>query len=96
MKSRPTVQELVTELDAIVDWPLLFIHMGMEKYDTDKIKINIPNDVDGQKMDAFDKWLRKKDACWKTVIDALFQENYIVLASKLERKYAWNDPRVSS
>ncbi len=95
MKSRPTVKDLMRELDTIVDWPRLLLNMGMEKYENDKIKINNPNDVDGQKMDAFDKWLRKKDACWKTVIDALFQVEELVLANKLERKYDWKDPRVN-
>ncbi len=95
MKSRPLLGDLTLDLTSIVHWEMLFIRMGMEKYETDKIKINNPNDVDGQKMDAFDKWLRTTpDACWKTVIDALFEVEELVLASNLERKYDWKDPRV--
>ncbi len=95
MKSRPILKDLMRELDTIVDWQLLLLNMGMEKHENDKVERNNPGDVDHQKLDAFDKWLRKTpDACWKTVIDALFEVKELVLANKLERKYDWKDPRV--
>ena len=83
------------ELVSVVDWEMLLLHMGMEKFENDKTKANNPGNVDAQKMDAFDKWLKRfPDACWKTVIDALYDQKYIVLANKLERKFNWKDPRV--
>ncbi len=71
------------------------IKLGVEKFENDKIEKNFPNDIDRQKQEAFDKWLRMKpDACWKDVIDALYKMEEITLASSLAKKYAWEDPRV--
>ena len=96
MRAKPSVKELVTELDQFHGWQLLMLNLGMEKYKNDKIEINFPQDVDRQKQEAFDQWLRlKPDACWKDVIDALFAIEENTLARKLTRKYNWKDPRVS-
>ncbi len=71
------------------------INMGVEKFENDKIEKNHPSDIDRQKQEAFDKWLRMKpDACWKDVIDALYKMEEITLASRLAKQYAWKDPRV--
>ncbi|XP_064387766.1 uncharacterized protein LOC135335953 isoform X2 [Halichondria panicea] len=96
-KSRPLLIDLLKELKSVVNnWQLLMINMGVEKFENDKIEKNFQNDTDRQKQEAFDKWLRMKpDACWKDVIDALYEIEEITLASILTRKYAWEDPRVS-
>ena len=95
MKSRPVLKDLMNELVSVVDWQLLMISMGMEKYENDKIERNFRCDIDRQKQEAFDKWLRKKpDACWKDVIDALYEIEEITLASSLAKRYNWKDPRV--
>ncbi len=71
------------------------INLGVKKSENDKIEINFRCDIDRQKQEAFDKWLRMKpDACWKDVIDALYEMEEITLASSLARKYDWKDPRV--
>lgn len=71
------------------------INLGVEKYVIDKIEKNHPNDVDRQKQEAFNKWLRMKpNACWKQIIDALYKMEEVTLAQDLERKYDWRDPRV--
>ncbi|XP_064387703.1 uncharacterized protein LOC135335910 isoform X2 [Halichondria panicea] len=95
MKSRPLLKDLVKDLDTLIAWQLLMIKLGVEKFENDKIEKNFPNDIDRRKQEAFDKWLRMKpDACWKDVIDALYEMEEITLASGLARKYAWEDPRV--
>ncbi len=95
MKSRPTLKDLMKELDPINKWQLLMINLGVKKSENDKIEINFRCDIDRQKQEAFDKWLRMKPyACWKNVIDALYEMEEITLASSLARKYAWEDPRV--
>lgn len=86
---------MIKELEQVVDWQPLLIYIGMEKYVTDKIKTNYPGDTDGQKREAFDKWLRQnQSACWKDIIDALYELKECVLARMLTRKYEWKDPRV--
>ncbi len=96
MISRPTLKDLMKELVSVVKWQQLMLNMGMKNYESEKIKVNIPNDVDEQKLEAFSKWLKMKpDACWKNVIDALYEmDDHITLASILARKYDWKDPRV--
>ncbi len=95
MKSRPLLKDLIKELDSVFTWQLLMINLGVNKYENDKIERNFPSDIDRQKQEVFDKWLRMKpDACWKDVIDALYGIEEISLASSLARKYAWEDPRV--
>ncbi len=95
MKSRPKLKDLLKELVSINDWQLLMINMGVKKFENDKIERNHRGDIDRQKQEAFDKWLKMKpDACWKDVIDALYEVKDITLASNLEKKYAWKDPRV--
>ncbi len=95
MKSRPTLKDLLKELDSIVTWQLLMINLGGKKSENDKIEINFRCDIDRQKQEAFDKWLRRKPgACWKDVIDALYEMKEVTLASRLSRKYDWKDPRV--
>ncbi len=95
MKSRPLLKDLLKELDSVVEWPLLMINMRVEKFENDKIERNHHGDIDRQKQEAFDKWLKMKpDACWKDVIDALYEVKDITLASSLARKYDWKDPRV--
>ena len=95
MKSRPKLKDLLKELVSVIDWQLLMINMGVKKFENDKIERNHHGDIDRQKQEAFDKWLKMKpDACWKDVIDALYEVKDITLASNLEKKYAWKDPRV--
>ena len=95
MKARPTLKSLIRELESIVDWQMLMINLGVEKHQNDKIERNFPQDVDRQKQEAFDRWLRETpDACWKDIIDALFEMKENVLAGELTRKYSWRDPRV--
>ncbi|XP_064387776.1 uncharacterized protein LOC135335965 [Halichondria panicea] len=95
MKSRPVMKDMLKKLDSVVDWQLLMISMGVEKFENDKIERNFQGDIDRQKQEAFDKWLRMKpDACWKDVIDALYEMKEITLANSLARKYDWKDPRV--
>ncbi len=92
---RPVLKDLLNELVSVNDWQLLMINMGVEKFENDKIERNHPNDIERQKQEAFEKWLKTKpDACWKDVIDALYKMKEITLASSLEKKYAWKDPRV--
>ena len=94
---RPTINSLLCELESILDWQMLMIHLGVEKHQNDKIEKNFPQDVDRQKQEAFDRWLRgSPNACWKDIIDALFEMEENVLAGKLTRKYCWKDPRVST
>ncbi len=95
IKSTPVLRDLLNELDSIVSWQLLMINMGMEKFENDKTERNFPSDINRQKEEAFEKWLKMKpNACWKNVIDALYKMKEITLASSLAKKYAWNDPRV--
>ncbi len=95
--NRPLLKDLVKELNSVVTWQLLMINMEAEKFENDKIEKNFPNDVDRQKQEAFDKWLRRKpDACWKDVIVALYKIKEDTLAFRLAKKYPchWKDPRV--
>ncbi len=95
MKSRPRLLDMVKELHSIVTWQLLMINLGVEKCENDKIEINLRGDIERQKQEAFDKWLKMNpDACWKDVIDALYKMKEIILASSLSKKYDWKDPRV--
>ncbi len=95
MKSKPVMKDMLKKLDSVVDWQLLMISMGVEKFENDKIERNFQGDIDRQKQEAFDKWLRMKpDACWKDVIDALYEMKEITLANSLARKYDWKDLRV--
>ncbi len=95
MKSKPCLKDLLKELDTVVPWQLFMINLGVKKSENDKIEINFRHDIDRQKQEAFDKWLKMKpDACWKDVIDALYETKDITLASSLAKKYDWKDPRV--
>ena len=96
MRSRPILKDLINDLVSLCDWQLLMINMGVEKYKNDKIEKKF-HDVDRQKQEAFDQWLRQTpDACWKNIIDALFEMEENTLARKLTTKYEWKDPRVCS
>ena len=96
VRSKPTLKDLMTDLDSLINnWQHLMISMGVDKYKNDKIERNFPHDVDRQKQEAFDLWLRQTpDACWKNVIDALFEIGENTLARALTKKYEWKDPRV--
>ena len=95
IRSKPNLKDLLEELKSVVDWQPLMINLNFEKYKNDKIEKNFPRDVDRQKEEAFDQWLRQKsDACWKDIIDALYKVDEDSLARKLTRKYDWIDPRV--
>ncbi len=88
MKSKPVLRDLLQDLESFVNWQLL-----IEKLES--IEGNFQHNIDRQKLEAFDKWLRRKpDACWKDVIDVLYEMEEITLASRLAKKYAWEDPRV--
>ena len=96
MKTTPTVRTLCFELEQLVDWQLLMLNLGIQKHKNDIIERNFPQDVDRQKQEAFDMWLRvMPNACWKDVIDALFVMKENTLARELTRKYNWKDPRVT-
>ena len=97
LRSRPTLKELLDELETIVKWPSLLLNLGVEKHKIDIIERNRPGDVCQQKIDALEAWLKETpDACWKDVIDALYEMDENTLASDLKRKFAWEDPRVSA
>ena len=90
------MKELATDLDQFLDWQLFVLKLGVKKHEIDKIEKNFPQDVDRQKLEAFDHWLRATpDACWENVIAALFDMKENTLAMELTRKYNWKDPRVS-
>ena len=97
MISKPLLKDLMKDLDSIVNWQILMVYMGVEKYKVTKVEVNNPTGVDDQKLEAFDMWLKQNpSACWKNVIDALFEMQENTLARALTRKYEWNDPRVCS
>ncbi len=62
MKSRPSLKDLLKELFSVNDWQLLMINMGVKKFENDKIERNYPGDIERQKQEAFDKWLKMKPA----------------------------------
>ena len=55
--------------------------------------INSENsDIENKKIQMFQFWLQYKvDASWKMVIQALEQNNYLVLVAELNKKYLLSD-----
>ena len=50
------------------------------------------SDVENKKIQMFQFWLQcKVDASWKMVIQALEQNNYLVLVAKLSKRYLLSD-----
>ena len=75
----------------MTNWYVFGATLGIPISNLDAIKRECPN-VGEQKIKMFQFWLQYKlDASWKMVIQALEQNNYLVLAVTLSRKYLLPD-----
>ena len=87
----PTVELLIKELNDVTNWYMFGATLGIPIHKLDAIKKEC-SDVEEQKVKMFQFWLQYKlDVSWKMVIQALEQNNYLVLAAKLGRKYLLSD-----
>ena len=87
----PTVELLVKELKDVTNWYVFGATLGIPLSKLDSIKKE-NSDVEEQMIKMFQFWLQYKvDASWKMVIQALEQNNYIVLAATLNRNYLLSD-----
>ena len=87
----PTIELLVIELDEVVEWERLSIHL---KLNTQYRKIRADyiqyGGVDRCKLEVFRIWLQSSNAdkTWQSVIDALKFMKYNTLALAIKTKYA--------
>ena len=82
-----TVELLVKELKDVTNWYVFGATLGVPVSKLDCINEGCL-DVEGKKVQMFQFWLQYKvDASWKMVIQALEQNNYLVLAATLSKKY---------
>ena len=82
-----TVELLLKELKDVTNWYVFGATLGIPVSKLDCIKKDY-SDVEDQKVKMFQFWLQYKlDASWKTVIQTLEQNNYLVLATKLSKEY---------
>ena len=87
----PTVELLVKELNIVTDWYVFGVALGVPVSTLNCIKSE-NSDVENKKIQMFQFWLQYKlDASWKLVIQALEQNNYLVLAATLSKKYLLSD-----
>ena len=89
---------LCYELKTINDWDKIVQMIDVEDYLLEAIKKNNRN-IEDQRREAFRLWLQKKrslaiDASWDPIIVALRTVGEMKLATELERKYQWKEPRV--
>ena len=71
----------------MTNWYMFGATLGIPISNLDAIKKEC-SDVGEQKVKMFQFWLQYKlDASWKMVIQALVQNNYLVLAMALSKKY---------
>ena len=83
----PTVELLIKELKDVTNWYVFGATLGIPVSKLDCIKKDY-SDVGDRKVQMFYFWLQYKlDASWKTVIQALEQNNYLVLAATLSKEY---------
>ena len=82
----PTVELLVKELRDVTN-----VALGVPVSKLNCIKSD-NSDVENKKIQMFQFWLQYKvDASWKMVIQALEQNNYLVMATELSKKYLLSD-----
>ena len=75
----------------MTDWYVFGVALGVPVSTLNCIKSE-NSDVENKKIQMFQFWLQYKlDASWKLVIQALEQNNYLVLAATLSKKYLLSD-----
>ena len=86
-----SVELLVKELKNVTNWREFGVALGIPVSKLDCIKLD-NSDVEDKKIQMFQFWLQYKlDASWKTVIQALEQNSYLVLAATLSKRYLLSD-----
>ncbi len=79
-----TVRLLCLKLKELVNWEKFASNLGIEQHEIQKITKNNPLDIEGQKRDLFDFWLRQDiTASWKKVEKALSDSDEKTLAKKI-------------
>ena len=92
----PTVELLVKELKDVTNWYVFGVALGIPVSKLDSIKKE-SSEVEEQKVKMFQFWLQYKvDASWKIVIQALEQNDYLVLTAELSKKYLISDSSITS
>ncbi len=75
---------LCVKLKELVNWENFGTNLGIEHHEIQKITKNNPLDIEGQKRDLFDFWLRQDiTASWEKVEKALSDSQETVLAEKI-------------
>ena len=75
----------------MTNWYVFGATLGIPVSKLDCIKKDY-SDVEDQKVQMFQFWLQYKlDASWKLLIQALEQNNYLVLAAELSKRYLLSD-----
>ncbi len=85
-----TLHDLVIELEEVVDWFLLGVHLEVRDSDLMAIKEThlLSRDVNGSKIDLFTTWLRTSHhPKWFSVVRALMGIRMEALARKLAVKH---------
>jgi len=98
-KNIPKLKDLCRELEGVVEkWKSLMLELGVEHTVIATAVYNYSqccNSLYEQKLYVFNYWLKNdRNASWSRVIDALKKIDERNLASQLQRKYAWKDPKV--
>ena len=87
----PTVELLVKELTKVTKWYVFGVALGVPVSELDCIESE-NSDVENKKIQMFKFWLQYEvDASWKMVIQALEQNNQLVLVAELSKKYLLSD-----
>ena len=87
---KPTVRELAIRLTDLVMWERFAIHLPeIETTQIEIIKRESPHDIEYQKIQLFNKWLRMcPSASWEHVIHALETVGESNIARDIRREYS--------
>ena len=86
--SVPTIRLLTQEIDKVVIWHTLGIHLDMTVDELTAIEREHPGDMARMMTAMLDKWLGKQTSpSWMSIIEALEKMSEIRLANKLRNKY---------
>ena len=85
-ESTPNIHLLSKNLK-VAKWQTLGIHLGMTEDEIREIEQDHPGDTARRRTAMLDKWLRKENPSWMSIIEALESMSEVNLAKKIRKKY---------
>jgi len=82
------VKNLSSELSSVPRWYRLGIELGLQPSQLRQIEQAFPTDIDRQKIEMVDVWLRNNPgASWGHILTALREMGDLTTAERIELKY---------